>query len=146
VTLKPSARLQNESRGRTRQGKKDQTADCHESQRDPIICWRVDADDIGHGEADLAAGQIGKNHDKILQDEDRHDGRQAEIGAFHAQGGQRQNKAADDRGEGPERDAYPDRIAISVIDYAGGIGAEAEQKGGAEIHLVREAEQQIPGH
>jgi hypothetical protein len=121
-------------------------ADGHEAERDPVIGVGVDRDDVGNGQADLAAGEVGEHHDEILQHQHGDQRGQSEIRTAHPQRRQRQHEARDHRGQRAEHDAQIDRPAILIVEDAGGVGADADQEGRAEIHLAGEAEQQVPGH
>ena len=138
--------LQDEPDRRARQAIEHEPAKGHEAERDPVIDLVVGADDVGHGEADLAAGEIGEHDDEILQHQHRDERRQAEIGAAHAQRRQRQHDAANNGGERAGGDAERERRLIEIVENAGGVGAEPDQKRRAEIDLVGEAEQQVPRH
>ena len=56
-------------------------ADRHEAERDPVVCAGIDGDDVGNGQADFTAGEIGKHHDEILQHQHGNQRGQAEIRA-----------------------------------------------------------------
>ena len=64
-----TARLQDQSDRGSRQGKKNGAADSHEPKGDLIVDGVADGDYVGDGETDLAAGEAGGDHDKVLQHE-----------------------------------------------------------------------------
>ena len=80
-----AAGLEHEANRRLRQAVEDRRRDRHEAERDPVIGAGVDGDDVGDGQADLAAGEIGEHHDEVLQHQHRDQRGQAEIRPAHAQ-------------------------------------------------------------
>ncbi|MGY3104559.1 hypothetical protein ACVWW7_001186 [Bradyrhizobium sp. LM6.9] len=140
-----AARLQHQPDRRLRQAVEDRGRNRHEAKRDPVVGAGIDGDDIRDGQADLAAGEIGKHHDEVLQHQHRDQRGQAEIRPAHPECRQRQHEAGDHGGECAEHDAKINRPAELGIEDAGGVGADADQERWAEIDLAGEAEQQVPG-
>ena len=118
----------------------------HEAERDPVVCACIDGDDVGNGQSDFTAREIGKHHDEILQHQHRDQRGQAEIRSPDPQRRQCQHEAGDDRGQRTEQDANIDGPAELVVEDSGRVGADADQESRAEIDLAGEAEQQVPGH
>ena len=141
-----AARLQDEADRRARQREQDCAAHRHEPERNLVVLGIADGDDVGHGEADLATGQAGVDHDEVLQHQHGNERRQSEIGSAHPQRRERQHHAAGDGSERAGSDADPDRRLVEIIENARGIGAGANQERRAEIHFAGKAEQQVPRH
>ena len=141
-----AARLQDQTDRRSRQAVQNSAAERHEAESDPVVDLVVDRDDVGDRQADLAAGQPRRYDDEVLQHQNRNQSGEAEVGTAHPQRRQRQHDAARHGRERARRHAEENRRLIQIVEDAGGVGAEPDQECGAEIHLVGEAEQQVPGH
>ena len=141
-----TARLQDQPDRRARQAVQDCAADAHEAERNPVVDLVVDRDDVGDGQADLAARQARRDDDEVLQHQNRDQRGEAEIGTAHPERRQGQHDAARHRREDARRDADENRRLIEVVEDAGGVGAEADQERRAEVHFVGEAEQEVPRH
>src|SRR6185437_5938872 len=133
-----AAGLEDEADRRTREAEEDEGADDEEDERVPVVGGGVDRQHVGNGHADLAACDAGEDDDRVLQQQHGNESDEAEIGSAQPERRQRQQQPADHRDDGAGDDADNDRQAPFIIEDGGGIGAEANEEGGAEIDLAGE--------
>ncbi len=141
-----SAGLENEADRGLRQAIEDRGTDRHEAEGYPVVDVGADGDHVGNGQANLATGQIGEYDNEILQHQDRHECGQSKIRTANAQRRQCQDQSGQHGCGRPRDNAEIDRQPILIVQDSGGVGADADQEGGAEIDFAGKAEQQVPCH
>ena len=104
-----AARLQDQADRRSRQPEQQHGANNEEGERVPVVDVSIDRQHVGHGHADLTAGDAGENDDEVLQQQHGDERDQAEIGSAQPQRRNRQQDAADDGRQRSGDDADRDR-------------------------------------
>jgi len=138
--------LQDEAGGRAGNAEQHGAADRHEAECHPVVGGGVDREDVGQIEPDLAAGDAREQGDDVLQYQHGDQCDQAEIRPAQPERRDRQHGAGEHGGDGARGDAGRDRPMRVVVEQPCRVGADAGEEARAEIHLAREAEQQVPRH
>ncbi len=116
----------------------------HRDAGDVVICRGTDDQPLQPGDAELAAREIREGEQEAESDEREGERRERKVRAAQAQAEVAGEiaKQRGDRGAGPDR--QPRRDAELEREQRRGVGAGAEEKRVAEVHLSRIAGEQVP--